>query len=494
MTPQATSLFDPVTLSYVTAIRGCRPRLPGETFLYATFGLDDAATFCALAASNPEGQFIGFARKEADAIKAAEAAADFGIENANFDAATPQDLSGQLKTKKFALPKLDYLVCLDPKETEAKGAEKTLAAIAGETIDEGGILALRYTVAEGGVEAILHGLLTEIKNAGGDSLKALKDLETYGAAALKKAASVKKVVDAALKSNDAEKAFALAGTETRTHHYAAALRAAGFTYLGQANLKANYLEMSAPKATHQALLAQRGKPYYETAKDVATGTLERTDVWIKEPAPRIDNLVTLFGGFTFGIRRAANDVPDRIETAGEPLPISGELYRKIITHLADMPSTIGDLMTHDNMSHENAIDTLAAVQILAAGGILDVMRAPYSGSSGNLQMPKLAGGYNQVLRRAKLGKDGFIFSSPMLGRPWVMPVLEATLVKEIDRVGFGELASSFADLLPKIKADPRLSKWKLEKEEGRLEASIVLIDQLCQNNLVYWFAYGVFES
>ena len=47
----------PVSLSYVAALRGVRPRRPGETFAYADVACADTDLLTCLAASNPEERF-----------------------------------------------------------------------------------------------------------------------------------------------------------------------------------------------------------------------------------------------------------------------------------------------------------------------------------------------------------------------------------------------------------------------------------------------------
>jgi hypothetical protein len=51
--------FSPVSLSYIAALRGFKPRRPGEAFTYALVNCPSPELLIGLAASNPEGQFYG---------------------------------------------------------------------------------------------------------------------------------------------------------------------------------------------------------------------------------------------------------------------------------------------------------------------------------------------------------------------------------------------------------------------------------------------------
>ena len=51
--------FSPAPLSYVAALRGIRPRKPGDRFAYAEIACNDPERLICLAASNPEGHFYG---------------------------------------------------------------------------------------------------------------------------------------------------------------------------------------------------------------------------------------------------------------------------------------------------------------------------------------------------------------------------------------------------------------------------------------------------
>ncbi len=488
--------IDPVSLSYVTAIRGFRPRIPGEPFLYATFGLHNPKEFCALAASNPEGHFIGFATDQMVAIEASEWAFNCGLKNALFDAATPTDLSQQLRDKIFNLPKLDYLVCSDLALMSAPNAPQEMASIASETIMPGGILAVRYRTSKQGQRGILQGLLHAIRSAGGDMLSALKHMCIFAQSMLEQHADIKLAVEMAISDGDPTAAFKYAADQSRTFDVMEAMKKAGFSYVGQADIKLNYLEMAARPETHDAILQQRGKPFYEMAKDAAMGLEERTDLFVLEPAEKLENMVVLFGGFAFGIPQDAADLPQELETPGSTFSLSPELTQKIIGHLADIPCTIGDLLSSSNIQ-SGPLELLSTVQLLVAGGIAQIMRTPYMGGDGsNLQSPKLKGGANAQLRDLTPAeiKAGFAFSSEVMGRSWHFSGLEALIIREIDRTGFGTLPSVLAENIRLFQEDPRLSGWNLASEEERVQAAAELIGQICQRNLVYWFAYGVFES
>lgn len=104
-------LPDPVTLSYAAALRGARPRLPGESFHYAVFGAAHARAMGLLAASNPEG-VLWSVGPGAGAALAQENLANLRGLDCPLD-----DVAERLRTGKLELPLLDYAV-LDLSQNE----------------------------------------------------------------------------------------------------------------------------------------------------------------------------------------------------------------------------------------------------------------------------------------------------------------------------------------------------------------------------------------
>src|SRR5262245_9435441 len=88
--------LDPVSLSYVMALRGTRPRLPNEPFAYGELGCGAAERLILFAACNPEGTFFGFDPDIALLCQAAETAEKLNLRNITFSQASVSDLKDAL--------------------------------------------------------------------------------------------------------------------------------------------------------------------------------------------------------------------------------------------------------------------------------------------------------------------------------------------------------------------------------------------------------------
>lgn len=106
--------FDPITLSYVMALRGVKPRLPGEGFTYAELGCGTGERIVLFAACNPEGVFFGFDTSIDKLNIAAQAAEELGVKNITFSQASASDLKEAVDGGINASKSFDYLIYNEP--------------------------------------------------------------------------------------------------------------------------------------------------------------------------------------------------------------------------------------------------------------------------------------------------------------------------------------------------------------------------------------------
>jgi hypothetical protein len=121
MSPHVSS--SPISLSYVTALRGVKPRCPGKAFAYIDIGCQAADLLACLAASNPEGQFFGLVVDEAARKQAQDQAALRGVKNITFMSGTPSSAKAQLDVDPSFLPQFDY-ICCDESQTSLIDVER----------------------------------------------------------------------------------------------------------------------------------------------------------------------------------------------------------------------------------------------------------------------------------------------------------------------------------------------------------------------------------
>ncbi len=108
---QPHSTFSPVSLRYIAALRGNKPKRTGTAFAYADAACSAPANLICLAASNPEGRFYGFVADETVRRAAEEQATHRGVFNTVFLVGTPSQMLARLAGGSSLPPMLDYLCC-----------------------------------------------------------------------------------------------------------------------------------------------------------------------------------------------------------------------------------------------------------------------------------------------------------------------------------------------------------------------------------------------
>src|SRR5271170_2689729 len=103
--------FSPSSLGYVSALRGVRPRRPGESFAYAEAACADPDRLICLAASNPEGRFYGLVAGAADKAEGEKLARARQVGNVTFFEGRLADHQMQAEKGASPIPPLHYFCC-----------------------------------------------------------------------------------------------------------------------------------------------------------------------------------------------------------------------------------------------------------------------------------------------------------------------------------------------------------------------------------------------
>jgi hypothetical protein len=491
--------FDPVTLSYVMALRGVRPRLPREEFIYAELGCGTAERLILLAASNPEGTFFGF---DADMDKLARAAAtaeELKVANVTFSQANAAMLKDAVAKNVIGAKCFDYLVY---NEADGKNSEMLadLHDVATLLLRANGAFAYRYrTYSDAQAQDVLfadltRATLTEQPNGGEALAKEWRGLcQLY----LSEKPALAAGFDTALAQG---KGFAFlhdhAAKNTRvsrTLEVGHALSGKELTFLGSAHLPANYMELSTPEIAHAPLGARRLHPLYEAMKDMAMNVAERVDIWGHEPLQRSDNLITLFGAFTFGTMQSADQIARTVNFQGKSISFIGPLYDGILSLASVMPVTIGDLVHADVLQGIDQVTLLNTMQLLVACGVLQPMRASFDGGV-DMSNPKLVGPYNQSLRRAFVDLEDYAFASSVTGRAIFLPPTNTLVLQALDRGGMDGIAVSLAGELMRLAPHPALAPLGLADPQRALDESVRQIETVFHDSMMRWFSLGLLRS
>ncbi|MDX1923614.1 MAG: methyltransferase domain-containing protein [Alphaproteobacteria bacterium] len=491
--------FDPVTLSYVMALRGVKPRLPKEGFTYAELGCGTGERIVLLAACNPEGVFFGFDSNLDKLNVAAQKAEELGVENITFSQASAAELKEAIDNGVIANKSFNYLVYNEPDNPQQESIA-TLGELAKALLQENGVFAYRYATYNAAnadellFKSLTRHIIAEQPDKGETLAKEWRALcESYFAKHPAKAQEFDKALAEGKgfqwlrNSSDGET------STSKTLQVSQIFSGRDLTYLGSANLSANYMELSAPEASHKALEAKRLHPLYESLKDLATGTTQRIDLWGREKLQRIDNLVPLFSSFTFGVTEPAEQVARTATFQGKTISFDGPLYDGVISMASIMPITMGDLVHNERLSEVDAVTILNTVQLLVACGILSPMRASFEGGI-DLSNPKLVGSYNQSLRKMRADMQDYAFASVVTGRPVFFSGIGTLVLQNLDKGGMEGIAGFMSDDLMRLSQHPFLQPLNLNNPQRAAEEAYNQIEIMFQQSMVRWFSLGVIDT
>lgn len=491
--------FDPVTISYVMALRGVRPRIPKEEFIYGELGCGEATRLILFAACNPEGTFFGFDHDVEKLKTAASQAEKLGVKNVTFSQADAVALKAAVDGGVIGGKCFDYLVYNDI-DNPAKESVAALQQCALALLRAGGSLAYRYRIfEERDADSILFASLTrailaEQPKAGEDVAKEWRALSEHYCA--NHPADAAGFDDALKNGKGIAWLLARAGQETRkskTIEVTEAFSGREMTFLGSAAMQANYMELSTPESAHAALTARRLHPLYEAMKDLSSGANERIDIWAREPLTRVDNLITLFGGFTFGTTESAERISRTVNFQKKSISFAGPLYDGILSLATVMPITMGDLVHHETLSGIDDVTLLNTLQLLVACGILHPMRASFD-SSIDMDNPKLLGSYNQSLRRQQLDLQDYAFASTVVGRPVVFQGMGSLVIQMLDKGGTGNVGSLLGDELMRLSSHPYLKPLNLNDPQRASDEAMRQIETVFNQSMVRWFSLGIIHN
>jgi SAM-dependent methyltransferase len=491
--------FDPVTLSYVMALRGVRPRLPNEPFAYAEIGCGSAERLILLAACNPEGTFFGFDPSLEALNRAAEKAEIYGLKNVTFSQASAKALKEAVEANIIGSSSFDYIV-YNEIGNASREEVPVLVDCAKSLLRANGVFAYRYRVyEEANADELLFNSLTQeiLAENKGDGEALAKD---WHALCLLYLSAYPQQAEDFATAFAAGKGFVWLKEKTagpvkpsKSISVSKAFSGKEMTFLGSGTISNNYLELSTPEGTHMPLGARRQHPHYEALKDLAMHNVERVDIWAKEPLLRSDNLITLFGGFTFGTTEAAERITRTVTFQGKSISFVGPLYDSILSLATVIPVTIGDLVHHEGLSGVDSVTILNTVQLLVACSILQPMRASYDGGV-EMDNPKLVGSYNESLRDQRLDLQEYVFASSVVGRPIFFSGMNTLVVQALDKGGVQNVAALLSDELMRLSQHPYLRPLNLNQPDRAVEEALRQIENAFNQSMVRWFSMGIINT
>lgn len=494
--PQST--FSPVSLRYIAALRGNKPKRTGAAFTYAEIACANSEKLICLAASNPEGRFYGLVADETARRASEQEANNRGTFNVVFLVGTPSQTLARLANGSSLPPMLDYLCC-DESATPLPAAEhQALFDLAQKRLNPGGLFAISYR-AHDRDDGALRFLVRELAPEMNDDQKQefLTELKRLAGTYLAKHADIAARLDDSIAKGTPQSFFSLYDGEpavSATFDTLVAMRSRGFSYAGDATLISNYVELAVPVEAQNLVVSCRANPLYESIKDLALNRIVRSDIWVQAPAEQSANPAELFGGFAYGIIMPRNQIPASYAAQGKTIDLSGPLYIKLLDLMAIMPIGVGDVLSHPATKDEQPEKILEALQVLVACGIASPMRGQLSAtnSSGTAQ-PRLVGNFNRYLDKTDLTDKAVYLSSQVMGCGVVLSAREAFVMQALNRAGLNNSVSALMPELRRIAHTPA-SLSVIKAAEPTPEMARSLICDVIGESLPQWYAYALLEA
>ncbi|MFY9287891.1 MAG: methyltransferase regulatory domain-containing protein [Alphaproteobacteria bacterium] len=486
---QSHTSASPITLSYVAALRGVKPRLPGEAFIYADVNCTDTDLLTCLAASNPEGKFIGVVADQTLATQAEEQAKLREVENVAF-------VLGALGS--VALPPLNYLCCDETKKPLSAVERNALFGLAEAALAPGGLLNLTYRAVEG--DSHLRFLVREFapEMDGAQAKEFLAELKKLGSQYFAQNPQALAQLNEAIAKGQPDEFFSLydkGEARSASFNTLVALRPRGFSYAGDTHMACNYIELSVPSEAQDLVIECQNNPLYESIKDFVRNRDVRSDIWCRQPAEQSSSLPELFGGFTYGITKLKDEVPSSIDVLGKTVDLSTPLYRKLIELMTLMPVGIGDFMAHPSGEGFSGTDIVGAMQILVALGIAQPMRGVLgSNDVSNVSQPRLVGGFNQYLDKVSVTGGNLWMASSVAGNAMSISARDALVIQALSRAGLANSVSALMPELERLAQNPAQAAKIMDAAQPTPEMARDMVQDIVGKSIVQWYAYGLLEA
>lgn len=489
----------PTSLSYVAALRGVKPRRPGDAFTYADVACTDPDLLICLAASNPEGQFYALMTDERVCVESQDKARARHVDNITFVAGTPAVVLERMEKGMRVLPQLTYLSCDESTKALPVLEHAAVITLAEKLLEPSGLLAtsyrpyaeengaLKFLVREFGPEMNADQakeFLQELKDLGGDYFaKHPEDLSAL------QGAIAKNLPDEFFDRFDKGEA------QSGSFNTLVALKPRGFAYAGDGHIASNYIEMSVPQEAQDIILKCATSPLYEPIKDFALNRSVRSDIWCRLPAERSEDLAELFGPFTYGITMPREQVPTLMQAKGKTIDLTMPLFTKLIDLMCLLPASIGDFLAHPKGEGFTPAEVVGAIQTLIACGIAQPMRGVYAADNvTNVAQPRIAGAFNRYLDKAAVTGSEMWMASPVLGAAVSISARDALVIQALDRAGLANSVSALLPELQRLAKNPAQAARVMDAAEPTAETARSMIEDVVKTNIVQWYAYGLLEA
>lgn len=482
--------LSPVRLNYVGALRGLKPHNLGQKIIYAQIGSYEPETLICLAASNPNGSFYGLMPNALAKAGAEQLAQARKITNVVFT-----DQPSQIPTQ------LNYLCCDYSKTKPTQQEQEALFTLAASNLAPGGLLAYRYKAYDN-ADQILQYLIAEFapEVSASNEMSFLDDLKNLGSLYFNDHPIARIALEKAIESKMPKAFFETCGTTQEIKSGAfetlAGLLPRDFSFVGEADIGANYIQLAAPAASHAVLDKCREHLLYEPLKDFALGRLVRNDVWVKRPVEQTFDNAELFGQFTYGITSQRDRIPPSVASQGGNVNLVTPIFTRLIDLMSTLPVGIGDFLSHPAGMGFAPDEVVEAVQVLVATGIAQPMRSRYEGGgAANMAKPTWSSSFNEYLNTYDVAQPTIRLASPIVGSAVTLSAREALVLQAVGRVGLPNSAGALQLEIKKImQKNPSLAAQIMDSTDPSDEVVHNMLSNVLNKDMARWYAYGLLAA
>lgn len=487
----------PTQLSYIAALRGVTPRKSKESFVYVDLNCVDPDYFICLAASNPEGSFIGLNSTLQQSLKNNALAMSSNVDNVKFIGTPAQNLQSAIDTGEVTLPRADYIHFDSRFVVYSESDKKAIASLVQKHLTPNGLYHYVYNAYQA-MDGALGFLLSECSSqfSGTQHAEFLSDLKVLGGKFLKQNPQIAELLQNAIASNDPTQLLSVyknRPSSCATLETIITLGQHDMAFVGSGCLPLNYIDLSVPAEAHNLLLTCTENPLYEVIKDYATNTVVRSDIWVRTPVEMSDDNGVLFSQFSFGISHPERSLPTTVRTESGSINLANPVYSGIIKLLSLTPATIGDFLSHPLGKGFSGIEVLQAMQMLVALDIVTCIRGTEDTAfQASMESPRMAGRYNRAVANSVVEKENVLLASTVLGKPTTLTIRELLVMQALDRAG---LSNSVSALMPELE--------RLANDMGPVaslptnltpEQAQSMVRDIVGNSMVHWYAYGLLQA
>jgi SAM-dependent methyltransferase len=453
--------LSPARLRLVAALHGAPPP-PAVDFDYCELGCAHGDTLAALAASHPEGRFLGVDLSATHVASAKRLARDGALENIgilerDFSALVHEDIG-----------EFDYVVAHGVLSWVSPEKRKGLIDFARAKLKPGGLLYVSYNAMPGWAsveplrQLLLFGGAGDFGGAGETSLeRARRGLEF--AQSMERAGAEYFVKNPA--ASEMLATMTKAGLPYVVHEYlhehwapmyfarvAWEMAASDLHFVGVLPIHLNFRDTAIPESHERLLAGVTDRVTFESLKDFAIDAFFRRDVYAKAALPRSGAATKLYlDSTTWGTLVNAMPAERTVRLPHRTVTLEGSTFDALFAALAEGTTTLPALAERADLAGVGIEKLRAAmVRLIVAEHVIPMREATRSVTANADDLFCVPSVYNQTMLRRLSTEAPIVMASTVAGMGVPISALEGLAIRMFTEVAPPDRERWVADQRPAI--------------------------------------------